>query len=445
MTLSANTPSLFNGFSKLNREERYQRLLAMGALTLEDINFLKTGPHLDPNLAEHLIENTIGYFQLPLGVATNFRIDSRDYIIPMAVEETSIIAATSKTAKWIRDHGEINTEIHGNTLIGQIYLANISDWDHAETVLNANKNFLIEMANQEVAASMVSRGGGVKDIQCRRLQQGDNLSLVLHVLVDTCDAMGANIINMICEYLKSPIENLLHHGVQMCILSNLNDTKLTKSTVTLRDVDPSLAEKIVAASVFANSDPYRACTHNKGIMNGIDPVLIATGNDWRAVEAAVHAYAVRDGQYRAISTWRYEQNILIGQLEAPIIVGTVGGVTRLHPTAQLCLKMLGIESADHLSRIIASVGLVQNLGAIRALVTNGIIEGHMKLHITNLSLSAGAQENEMPELVKHLEGIFKSQKRISLSTAKTILAELRETKNSLKAAVKTALKIKTFE
>jgi hydroxymethylglutaryl-CoA reductase len=440
VTLSPETPSLFKGFSKLHREERYQRLLAMGALTEEDIAFLKKGPHLDPNLGEHFIENMIGYMHLPLGIATHFKIDSKNYLIPMAVEETSIIAAASKTAKWIAQHGEINTKIQGHTLIGQIQLNHVENIDHAKQLIEKNAQSLIDLANEDIASSMVLRGGGVKQITTHSFEKESPHLLVIHVHVDTCDAMGANIITMICEYLKPPIEKLLQSTVSMCILSNLCDKKITTAEIRLRNIDEDLARKLVKAYEFSRIDPHRACTHNKGILNGIDPILIATGNDWRAVEAGMHAYACRDGQYRSLSHWRYENHELIGTLEAPIIVGIVGGVIRLHPTAQLALKILGVHSADELSRVIASVGLVQNLGAMRALVTEGIIEGHMKLHITNLSLSAGAQESEMPELVKHLEEIFKIQKRISVSTAKKILSELREKKDSVKAAVKAVLK-----
>jgi len=253
---------------------------------------------------------------------------------------------------------------------------------------------------------------------------------VIHIHADTCDAMGANIIIQICEFLKDPVEHLTGETVTMCILSNLNDTKLTHSKVTIHNVDADLGQKIQEASIFAHTDPYRAATNNKGVLNGIDPVLIATGNDWRAVEAGIHAYAARDGQYRSITQWRYQDGDLIGELSAPIIVGTVGGMTRLHPTASLCLRMLGAESANELSRIIATVGLVQNLGALRALITLGFTEGHMKLHITNLTLSAGATGDEIPLLKKRLEEWLAFHKRITLSNAIEILQKLRETLTS---------------
>ncbi len=422
-----NAEQLFSGFSRLTREERFQRLLALGAMTADDVTYLCQGGMQDATLADQLIENVIGYFQMPLGVATNFRIDGRDYVIPMAVEETSIIAALSKTAKWIRSHGEITTSVSGDCIIGQIQLAKISDFSKFSAIFNENKAFLIEKANEDVAASMVRRGGGVLDLQLRRLTRPDGGDMaVIHLFMNSCDAMGANIVNQVLEYLKEPIENLSGECVTMCILSNLNDQKLTTARVTLRDVDPALGQRLQEASLFAETDPYRAATHNKGVMNGMDPVLIATGNDWRAVEAGVHAYAARTGTYQAISRWRYQDGVLTGELTAPIIVGTVGGVTSLHPTASMCLRMLKIESANDLSKVIAAVGLVQNLGAITALCTEGIIQGHMKLHLDNLLLVAGATAEETPLLKARLQDWLATNKRVSLSHACDLLAELRE-------------------
>lgn len=426
MSLTPNAGQLFQGFSKLSREERFQRLIALGALSEADIHFLSQGGIQDTNLADKLIENVIGYFQLPLGVATNFHIDGRDYVIPLAVEETSIIAALSKTAKWIRQQGEITTEVHGSCIIGQIQLAKVNNFEKLVAVFNEHKLSFIEKANREVASSMVQRGGGVLDLELRLLPRADGSNMaVIHLLMNSCDAMGANIINQTLEYLKQPIEQLTGEQVTMCILSNLNDRKLTSAKVTLRNIDPSLGERLQEASLFAETDPYRAATHNKGVMNGIDAVLIATGNDWRAVEAGVHAYAARSGAYQAISRWRYQENTLIGEFTAPIIVGTVGGVTSIHPTAKLCLRMMGVESANHLSRIIAAVGLVQNLGALRALCTEGIIQGHMKLHIDNLLIVAGATDIEIPLLKERLEHSLMINKRVSVNHACELLAEIR--------------------
>lgn len=416
----------FRGFSKLSREERLKTLVQMGALTSEDTRFLDRGGLHDFSLGEKFIENVIGYFQIPLGVATNFRIDGVDHVIPMAVEETSIVAAASKTAKWVRDSGSITTKTLGQDIIGQIQLSQVKNFaDFSAKILSQKKEF-IDLSNREVAFGLVRRGGGVKDLIVREIIRPDGKSMaVVHLYMNAIDAMGANIMNQVCEFLKHPIEELTGESVTMCILSNLVDSKLTQATVVLEKIDPDLAQKIEEASLFAQLDPYRAATNNKGVLNGVDPILIATGNDWRAVEAGVHAYAVSDGLYRSITRWRRDGRFLVGDLVAPIIVGTVGGVTALHPTANMCLRMLESPSAQDLARIIAAVGLVQNLGALRALTTVGIIEGHMKLHIKNLSLGAGASEREMPFMVKKLEEILALKKRISLSNAIDVLKEIR--------------------
>lgn len=424
-TSTANA-DLFSGFSKLNLNERLQRLMKMGALSPEDVKSLKYPEMLDINLAEHFIENVIGYFQMPMGIAANFVIDGKSFAIPMAVEETSIIAAASKTAKWIRENGSISTECIGKNIIGQIQIAKVRDYDRLARVLHSSNQQLIDTLNDGVAKGLVLRGGGVEKIELRKVPRPDGKSMaVIHVMANACDAMGANIMNQICEDLRPKIEELSGESVTMCILSNLVDTKLTRAKVVMKGLDPQLMKKIEEASLFAEQDPYRAATNNKGVLNGIDPILIATGNDWRAVEAGIHAYAARNGQYSSITRWKVKNDELIGIFEAPLIVGIVGGMTKLHPMAKMSLRMMGIETAEQLSRICAAVGLVQNLGALRALTTVGIIEGHMKLHIKNLSLGAGAKEAEMPYVQKRLEEILTLTKKITLSNAVEVLKELR--------------------
>lgn len=418
---------LFKGFSKLNYNERLQALKKAGVLNADEITYLANGGLQTIDLGEKFIENVLGYFQIPMGVATNFNVDGKDYVIPMAVEETSIVAAASKTAKWVREHGDITTEVVGSDIIGQIQFAKVKSPEDFKKQILQQKSYLIELANREVAFGLVNRGGGVKDLTVRIIDREDGYYMgVVHIMMDPCDAMGANIVNQVCEFLKHPLEQFTSEKVTMCILSNLVDTKLTKATVRMKNVDPELALKIEEASRFAELDPYRAATNNKGVLNGIDPILIATGNDWRAVEAGIHAFAARDGRYKSITKWRAAGTELVGEFVAPLVVGTVGGVTALHPTAKLGLKILGVNSASELSRIIASVGLVQNLGALRALTTVGIIEGHMKLHIKNLSLGAGATEKEMPFVVKKLEEILALRKRISLANAVEVLNDLRK-------------------
>ena len=429
-TFKKKLAEIYKGFSKFSYSDRLDLLKDAEVLSKQDIAYLKQGGLQDVTLAEKFVENVIGYFQLPLGVATNFNIDGQDYIIPMAVEETSIIAAASKTAKWVRENGSIKTEIIGENIIGQIQFAKVKNFEGFEKQVQLQRNYLVELANREVAFGLVARGGGVRDILIRRLDRGDGSDMaILHVLMNPCDAMGANVMNQVCEYLKEPLEQFTQEKVTMCILSNLVDSKLTRATVTLDTIDAELAGKIEEASRFAELDPYRAATNNKGVLNGIDPILIATGNDWRAVEAGIHAFAARDGQYRSITRWRKEGTKLVGVFEAPIIVGTVGGVTTLHPSAKLSMKMLGVQSANQLAQVMAAVGLVQNLGALRALTTVGIIEGHMKLHIKNLSLGAGATETEMPIMITKLEEILALRKRISLSNAVEVLRDLRKQAN----------------
>jgi hydroxymethylglutaryl-CoA reductase len=248
---------------------------------------------------------------------------------------------------------------------------------------------------------------------------------VIHVLCNPCDAMGANLINQVCEGLKSKIEEITGESVGLCILSNLVDTKLATARVVIRNIDPAIGRGIVEATRFAQADPYRATTHNKGVLNGIDPILIATGNDWRAVEAGVHAYASRSGTYQPVTSWELEGADLIGKIEIPMAVGTVGGVTRLHPVARLALKILGVQHAEDLARICAAVGLVQNLAALKALSTIGIVRGHMELHAANLALAAGSEPYEVPQVRSKLLELLKQKKNIGISVAQEILRELR--------------------
>lgn len=416
----------FRGFSKLNHAERLHRLQAAGYLTADEIAQLQHAQQPPLTLAEQFIENALGYFPLPLGVAVNFHIDGRDRIIPMAVEETSIIAAASKTARWIKESGKLTTQQLSNQAIGQIQFPVVRDFTRFQNLIEHHRQTIIDELNHGIAAGLVKRGGGVKQLQIRQLSRPDQQWMgIIHVLVDTCDAMGANIITQICEHVKTHLEAITQETGGLAILSNLTDQKLTQAQAVIYNIDPKLGHAIAEASLFAELDPYRAATHNKGILNGIDPLLIATGNDWRAVEAGMHAYAARSGRYRALSSWRMQGKDLIGTLIAPISVGIVGGMTRLHPLAQLALKMLQVNSASELARIVAAVGLVQNLGALRALATEGIVQGHMKLHINNLLLAAGASETEQARLRAPLQALLANQKRITLQDVKAALATLR--------------------
>jgi hydroxymethylglutaryl-CoA reductase len=424
--MSGESTELFSGFHKLSREERLQRLRAHADLSAMEVRALSGEETLTPEVAEHLIENVIGTFTLPMGVATYFKIDGRDIAIPMAVEETSIIAAASATAKWVRSAGEITTRMEGDLIIGQIQIPRAQNVEKAKTEIATHREMLIGLANACVPG-LVSRGGGVRDIIVRELPRADGTGtmLVLHVLCDPCDAMGANLINQVCEALKPRVELISGEKVGLCILSNLTDGKLAVAEIVLRDVDPVVGHGIAEAAQFAKTDPYRAATHNKGVMNGVDPILIATGNDWRAVEAGVHAYAARTGRYQPITDWWMDGKNLHGRFCAPLTVGTVGGVTKLHPTAKAALRLLGVQHAEELSRIAAAVGLVQNLGALKALATVGIVKGHMQLHAANLAIAAGAEIHEVGAVRDRLSEILKVEKGINVTRAREVLAQLR--------------------
>ena len=421
-----NRADLFSGFHRLDRKERLERAREFGDLDANEVRALSGELTLTPEVAEHLIENVLGTFTLPLGVATNFRIDGRDYLIPMAVEETSIIAAASSTAKWVRASGEITTRMQGDLIIGQIQIPKVEDLQKTRAALQENRELLIGLANACVPG-LVSRGGGVRDILLREMPRADGSGTmgVLHVLCDPCDAMGANLINQVCEALKPRIELMTGEKVGLCILSNLTDGKVAIAEVVVRGIDPVVGRGIAEAALFAKSDPYRAATHNKGVMNGVDPILIATGNDWRAVEAGVHAYAARSGRYQPVTDWWMEGADLRGRFEAPLTVGTVGGVTRLHPSARAAIRLLGVTHAEELSRIAAAVGLVQNLGALKALATVGIVRGHMQLHAANLAIAAGAEIHEVAPVRDRLAEILKTEKGINLTKAREVLERIR--------------------
>lgn len=420
---------LLEGYSKLSYEDKIKRLLQVGVIEQDDLDILAKKTALDFELSNQFIENAIGSFPMPLGLAMNFVINDKDYIIPMALEETSVIAAASKTAKWIRETGKIESYTKGKCGLGQLLFSKVKHYDHFKEKILTKQKRLIDIVNANVTKNLVARGGGVRDITIRRIERPDDkIMAVVHIMVDTCDAMGANIITQVCEFLKPYLEELTLEKCNMCILSNVPDTKLTRVKVTIPNIDQELGELIEEASLFAQLDPYRAATNNKGVMNGMDPVLIATGNDWRAVESGIHAYAALNHQYTSITRWSVVNGDLIGVLEAPITVGIVGGVTRLHPVAKICLKLMAIESAEELAEVVAAVGLVQNLAAIKALVTHGIASGHMKLHAANLAMMSGATKQELPHVKELLMQRLAVKNRITGQDAAEILTDLRKLK-----------------
>lgn len=419
------------GFYRMSLEERLEALVSRGVISREDQHLLANRQGgLTPALANQMVENTIGVLELPLGLGLNFLINGRDYIVPMAVEEPSIIAAVSHVAKIARDAGGFEAECDASLMIGQIQVVGCPDLEAARVQVLEARAELIHEANR-LQPAMYERGGGVRDIEVRILDEGKyRAMLVAHVLIDTCDAMGANLINSVVEALAPRVEELTGGSVFLRILSNLADRRLARARCRIpfemlawkgfsgREV----AEGIELASQFAEVDPYRASTHNKGVMNGIGAVCLATGNDWRAIEAGAHAYCSREGGYAPMAVWRVEDECLIGELEIPMAVGTVGGPIRLHPTVQLAHKILRIESAGELAQVMAAVGLAQNMGALKALATEGIQRGHMALHARSVAATAGASEAEIEEVVR----LLIETGEIKVREAQQIIARMRK-------------------
>lgn len=374
-------------FYNISIEDRLQMLAEEGSLSLEDIADLTA--FLPLPIADQMVENTVSVYGLPLGIAQNFVINGRPVLIPMAIEEPSVIAGASYMAKLGQPTGGFFATSTPPEMIGQIQILDIPDMDSAILSLQEHKEQILA-ESAEVNPVIVSLGGGPRDLEIRPIKESPiGPFLVLHLIYDVRDAMGANAINTIAEKLTPLIESLTGGRVHLRILSNLADRRLTRANVTIRTEDLAFQEfsgeqvrdGIIEAWAFAAADPYRAATHNKGIMNGIDAVVIATANDWRAVEAGAHAYAAQSGRYTSLSTWGKDSaGNLTGSLEMPMAVGIVGGSTRTHPNARSCIKLLGVKTANELAEIIVSVGLAQNLAAIRALATEGIQKGHMKLH-----------------------------------------------------------------
>lgn len=391
-----NNSSRIPGFYQLPLSERLSIVAKLNDLSHDEAHKIKNFASLSSELTDTFIENAIGTFSLPLGLATNFVINGRNLLVPMAVEETSVLAAASHGAKLARYKGGFKTSSTPPIMTGQIQieLARPVDFNH---ILNEEKEFLISYANKG-QDRLLSRGGGAKDITWKYIPEIK--SLVLYVHIHTCDAMGANIVNTMCERLSLFMPDLFPDcDIGLRILTNLNDRRLSRAECVIPpeafDSDKfsghEVVERIEKAWLFAKYDIYRAATNNKGVMNGIDPVVIATGNDWRAIEAGAHAYCARNGGYEPLASWQRDKSgNLRGTIEIPMAVGTVGGVTKLHPVAQSALRILGNPNAQELGEIICSVGLAQNLSALRALSSEGIQQGHMSLHRKNLDLLHGA-------------------------------------------------------
>ncbi|MTD30685.1 hydroxymethylglutaryl-CoA reductase, degradative [Planomicrobium sp. YIM 101495] len=422
--------SRISGFYNKETEERQQILKERLNLTDGQLEKLQTdSAGLPLDVADRMIENVVGRFQLPFGIATNFTVNGQDYLIPMAVEEPSVVAAASNMARIARESGGFQTSYTGSIMIAQMHILDLNDTNEAQQKIQDAKQTLLDQANT-FDKTLTSLGGGAIDIELRTLQlrNGEEV-LALHLLVDVLDAMGANTVNTMTEKLTPEIEQLTGGKVLLRILSNLASYRLAKATVSIPVEHlategfsgEEVAKRMVLANEIAWADPYRAATHNKGIMNGIDPVVLATGNDWRAIEAGAHAYAARDGQYRALTEWQLEDGQLKGVLELPMAVGIVGGATKTHPTAQLALEIMGIQSSSDLAQLIAAVGLSQNMGAIKALATEGIQRGHMALHARNIAVQAGASNEQIDWLTKQMV----SEKNVHIDRAKELLQQVK--------------------
>ncbi len=403
--------SRISGFYRQTLEQRVTQVAEWAELDSADRETLQDLMGLPLSRADQMIENVVGLYALPMGIGLNFLINGRDYLVPMVIEEPSVVAGASYAARLLRDGGGITTTMTDPIMIGQIQVVEVPDPTAAERAVQQHKAEIMVVADAQDPV-LVRLGGGARDVRVRHLPDTPaGPMMVVELLYDCRDAMGANTINTACEALTPLIERVTGGRVNLRILSNLADQRLAKATgrvtadsLATDDASGSLvAQRIVEAYAFAAADPYRAATHNKGIMNGIDAVVLATGNDWRAVEAGAHAYAARNGRYTALSEWWQDENgDLCGRLELPLAVGLVGGATRVHPAAQVALKILQINTAQELAGVMAAVGLAQNLAAIRALATTGIQAGHMRLHARQIAMAAGARGEAVDQVVEQL-------------------------------------------
>jgi hydroxymethylglutaryl-CoA reductase len=425
--MEKKTPgSRLPGFYNLTLQERWKRLQETGLVTDEELASLSGEKGLSPEQANLMVENVVGTFALPLGIGLNFVVNGREVLVPMVIEEPSVVAGASFMAKLIRQGGGFTAHTTLPEMIGQMQVLDVADIPSArQKILEASSALLAEAA--EIDPLLKKLGGGPRDLQVRVIEDSPlGPFLVVHLIYDVRDAMGANAVNTACEKLAPRIEAISGGRVHLRILSNLADRRLARARCTIPLSELAFSEYhaeevrdgIIAAWAFAAADPYRAATHNKGIMNGVDAVVIATGNDWRAIEAGAHAYAARSGRYTSLSTWGKDAaGNLVGTLEMPLAVGIVGGATKVHPSAQAALKLMGVRSASELAEVIVSVGLAQNLAALRALATEGIQRGHMSLHARQVAVAAGAVGEQVNRLAEKLV----EEKTVRIDRAEEIL------------------------
>jgi len=417
--------SQLSGFYNLSPAERLRLVKDFASLSDEEAQALQmTGP-LDINLANRMIENVVGAIPVTLGIATNFLINGKDYLIPMAIEEPSVVAAASNAAKMARPKGGFTASATPPVMIGQIQVLGVPDPYGARMTLLSRKDEVLRKANEQDPV-LVSKGGGAKDLRCKVLHTMAGEMVIVELLVDCRDAMGANAVNTMAEAVAPLIEDVSGGKVRLRIISNLATERLARAKATFTKSSlggADVVDGVVNAYAFALADPYRCATHNKGVMNGITAVVLATGNDTRAVEAGAHSYAAFHGSYRPLTTWeKNQEGDLVGTIEVPMAVGLVGGATATHPIAKIAIKILGVRTATELAQVIASVGLAQNLAALRALVTEGIQRGHMTLHARNIAIMAGATG----EMVDKAADIMVKERRVRMDRAKELLEGLSQ-------------------
>jgi hydroxymethylglutaryl-CoA reductase len=434
------------GFYRLSVSERRALVAERADLAAEELELALAGGGLDCEKADKVVENVLGTYALPFGVALNVRVNGRDHLAPMVVEEPSVIAAASNAARMVRASGGFSAEVGEALMTGQVQLVDVPDPARAVSRLEHAAPKLLELARAAVP-NLLARGGGPREIEIRDLGSG---CLVVHVYVDCCDAMGANLVNSIAEAIGPAAAELSGGVLGLRILSNLCDRRRVRVRCRVhprelgltgralsraeRTSDPppaaggdawldgqQVADRIVLASRFAELDPYRAATHNKGVMNGVDAVVIACGNDFRAVEAGAHAYAARSGRYAPLVVWRRDGGDLVGELEMPLALGTVGGTLRVHPVAQLALRLMRVSGANELAMVAASVGMASNLAALRALATEGIQRGHMSLHARSVAVAAGASGDEVERVALRIAELG----TITVDAARRALGDLR--------------------
>ena len=414
--------SRIKGFYKLSLDERLKIVAEWAGLTEEEASILRNLGNLPEKIADSMIENVIGGMTMPFAVAVNFKINGKDYLVPMVIEETSVVAAASNAAKMLRHDKGIMAKAGPQEMIGQVMLVNVTAPRYKSMKIIEHKDEILDHARQQ-DSTLIKLGGGPRDLEVRVLDSKLGPVIVVHLIVDVLDAMGANAVNTMVESIAPLLEKITGGEARLRIISNYATRRLVRAWARTPPENvggEDIARKIVEASILADIDPYRAVTHNKGIMNGIIAVALATGQDHRAIEAGAHAYAARTGTYKPLSYWELdEEGYLVGSIELPLQVGIVGGATKVHPVSRIALKILGVKTAKELAEIMAAVGLAQNLAALRALVHEGIQKGHMRLHARNLAIMAGAQG----ELIDKIAERMIKEGRIRYDYAKQLLEE----------------------